>query len=74
MRALFETLRVSTSGYYDWRDRPASKRGQANSVLSESTCQAHRASAETYGMPRIRAELADAGPTNESTPNRLRIG
>ena len=61
VRALCETLKVSTSGYYDWRDRPASKRGQANSVLSESIRRVHRASDQTYGMPRIRAELADAG-------------
>lgn len=61
VRALCETLKVSTSGYYDWRDRPLSKRGQANAVLSESIRQAHRASDETYGMPRIRAELAEAG-------------
>ena len=35
VRALCETLKVSTSGYYDWRDRPLSKRAQANMVLSE---------------------------------------
>ena len=29
--------------------------------MSESIRQAHRASDETYGMPRIRAELADTG-------------
>ncbi|MES2362637.1 MAG: IS3 family transposase [Pseudomonadota bacterium] len=61
VRALCETLKVSTSGYYDWRDRPLSQRGQDNVVLSESIRQAHRASDETYGMPRIRAELVDAG-------------
>ena len=61
VRALCETLQVSTSGYYDWRDRPVSQRGQADVVLSESIRQAHRASDGTYGMPRIRAELADTG-------------
>ena len=30
-------------------------------VLSEHIRRAHRASDETYGMPRIRAELADTG-------------
>ena len=61
VRALCETLKVSTSGYYDWQDRPLSKRRQANAVLSESIRRAHRVSDETYGMPRIRAELADMG-------------
>ena len=61
VRVLCETLNVSTSGYYDWRDRPLNQRGQDNVVLSESIRQAHRASDETYGMPRIRAELADTG-------------
>ena len=35
VRALCETLKVSTSGYHDWRDRPPSKRAQANAVLRE---------------------------------------
>lgn len=61
VRALCETLKVSTSGYYDWRDRPLSKRSKANLSLCERIVQAHQASDETYGMPRIRAELADAG-------------
>ena len=30
-------------------------------ILSERIVQTHQASDETYGMPRIRAELADAG-------------
>ena len=69
VRALCETLKVSTSGCYDWRDRPLSQRRQANTVLSESIRRAHRAGDETYGMPRIRAELADA----DSRASRKRI-
>jgi len=61
VRALCETLKVSTSGYYDWRGRPLSKRAQASMVLSEHIRRAHRASDETYGVPRIRAELTDTG-------------
>ena len=60
VRAQCEMLKVSTSGYYDWRDRPLNKRAQANRVLREHIRRAHLASDETYGMPRIRAELADA--------------
>lgn len=59
--ALCETLKVSTSGYYDWRDRPLSNRAKANVSLCERIVQSHQASDETYGMPRIRAELVDGG-------------
>ena len=61
VRAMCETLQVSTSGYCDWRDRPLSKRARANMGLSEHIRRAHLASGETYGMPRIRAELGDTG-------------
>ena len=40
---------------------PRAKRAKANVSLCERIVQAHQASDETYGMPRIRAELADAG-------------
>lgn len=63
MRCQCETLRVSTSGYYDWLDRRPSKRTQANVSLLQSIRDAHLASDETYGMPRIRSELADTGIT-----------
>ena len=68
VRALCETVKVSTSGYYDWRDRPLSKQGQANAVLTEHIRKAHRASDETYGMPRIRAELAEAAIISSRKP------
>ena len=56
-----KTLRVSYSGYYDWLERPACARAQANVVLLEQIRQAHAASDATYGVPRIQAELADQG-------------
>lgn len=56
-----EVLGVSTSGYYDWFGRSPSKRTQANVTLLQSIREAHTASDATYGMPRIRAELADLG-------------
>ena len=59
-RTLCETLKVSTSGYYDWHNHSLSKRAKANATLLVRIRQAHQASDETYGMPRIRAELADA--------------
>ena len=55
------TLKVSSSGYYGWRDRAPSARAVANHALTERICEVYHASDETYGMPRIRAELRDAG-------------
>ena len=54
-------LRVSASGYYGWRDRAPSARAVANAVLTERIRQVHAASHQTYGMPRVRAELMDEG-------------
>ena len=56
-----KTLKVSASGYYDWQGRPPSKREQANTALTQQIRQTFVASDETYGMPRIRAELFDDG-------------
>jgi putative transposase len=54
-------LGVSPSGYYDWLRRRPSARAVANVVLMEAIRQVHKASDETYGMPRVRAELRAAG-------------
>lgn len=56
-----KTLSVSASGYYGWQGRPVCKRQQANTTLAAKIHEAFVASDETYGMPRIRAELLDAG-------------
>ena len=56
-----DTLAVSKSGYYDWRDRAPAKRAQANITLTEQIKAVHTMSDATYGMLRIRAELADQG-------------
>ena len=54
-------LKISTSGYYDWAGRAPSARCQANAQLLGKIEAIHAASDATYGMPRIRAELADQG-------------
>lgn len=61
VRAMCKALKVSPSGYYDWQHRAPSARNLANQVLTEAIGKAHRDSDETYGMPRIRAELREAG-------------
>jgi putative transposase len=55
------TLQVSKSGFYDWHERAPSKRSTANITLLNQIKEIHAMSDETYGMPRIRAELLDAG-------------
>ena len=54
-------LKVSKSGYYDWQGRAPSARAVANVALLEKVKAIHAMSDATYGMPRIRAELLDAG-------------
>ena len=61
MRGLCQTLKVSASGYYAWRERGPSMREQANAVLAEQIRTIFTASDQTYGMPRIRAELREDG-------------
>ena len=61
VRTLCRVLRVSASGYYEWRDRAPSTRAQANTALMQRIEQVHRASDATYGAPRIHAELAELG-------------
>ncbi len=56
-----KTLQVSPSGYYGWVQRAPSARAVANVVLTERIREAFVASDETYGMPRIRIELNEAG-------------
>lgn len=61
VRSLCHTLRVSTSGYYDWLERAPSARAQANAQLTQRIAQIHQASDATYGAPRIHAELVEQG-------------
>ncbi len=54
-------LGVSRSGYYDWRDRPPSRSSLENATLTSKIREIHRRSRETYGSPRIHAELRALG-------------
>jgi putative transposase len=62
-------LEVSTSGYYAWRSRPASRRAQEDAVLLRRIRTIHAASRETYGVPRVYKELVE----NDETVGRDRI-
>ena len=56
---LTRVLGVSPSGYYARRDRPPSQREEANAILSALIVKIHDHSRQTYGRPRILAELRD---------------
>lgn len=58
---LCRVLRVSRSGYYDWKGRPPSKRERENADLTERIREIHQRSRETYGYPRVHAELRALG-------------
>jgi putative transposase len=58
---LCAALSVSSSGYYDWRDRPISNRDQDNQRLVCQIKQFHQASRAIYGSPRITKDLQEAG-------------
>jgi putative transposase len=64
-------LDVSTSGYYAWRKRPTSQREMANQKLLEAIRKAHKASNETYGSPRIHAEIKGNIPCGLNRVARL---
>jgi len=50
-------LKVSTSGFYDWRSRPASCRDRDDAQLVDTIAAIHTASRQTYGVRRVHAEL-----------------
>lgn len=54
-------LGVGRSGYYAWRQRPVSAQEMANQDLTQQIKDIHQQSHQTYGSPRIQAELADNG-------------
>ena len=61
VRVLCRALGVSPSGYYAWRSRGPSARDRSDAELAEKIRRSHTRSRGTYGVPRIWADLADAG-------------
>ena len=58
---LLSVLDVSTSGYYDWLDRPESCRVASDRSLTAKIRVFHKVSKEIYGSPRIYEDLKEHG-------------
>ena len=56
-----EVLEVSPSGFYDWVDRPESKRRRENRSLTGKIRYYHQQSHEVYGSPKIHKDLLAEG-------------
>ena len=61
IRAMCRVLEVSASGYYAWCSRQKSAREKENEKLQQRIEVIHRQSRQTYGVPRIHAELQQEG-------------
>jgi transposase len=53
IRTMARVLKVSASGYYAWRSRPASARATADADLTRRIRTIHAGSHGTYGAPRV---------------------
>ncbi len=58
---LSRMLRVSSSGYYGWLERPPSERAREEMRLEVEIKAAHRHTRQTYGAERLQHELAEHG-------------
>jgi hypothetical protein len=56
-----EWAEVSTSGYYEWRDRPASATATRRTHLATLIKAIFKHSDQTYGYRRVHAQLVRQG-------------
>lgn len=61
MSVLCQTLEVSVSGYYEWRNRPMSEHARSDAELAEEIRAAYQAHRGFYGSPRLFVELHEQG-------------
>ena len=59
--AMARVLGVSESGFHAWRNRPPSTHAIADTTLLKRIRTIHASSRETYGAPRVHAELRAGG-------------
>src|SRR5690606_4403543 len=61
VRLMCRTLGLSPSGYYAWSERPPAPRTRANEALLVTMRGIYAATKQSYGRPRMYAELRDDG-------------
>lgn len=61
VQRMCRVLGVSSSAYYAWRGRPESRRVREDRRLLVEIKAIHSAKRETYGSPRVHAELKALG-------------
>src|SRR5260370_39231598 len=66
--AMARVLGVSKAGYYAWLHRPPSARAVADRGLMKRIRTIHVTSHETYGVPRVHAELRAGGQKHGRKP------
>ena len=57
VKRMCTVLKVSRSGYYDWKKRPLSAHATRDAELKTLIGEIHQRSRTTYGAPRVHAEL-----------------
>ena len=55
--ACCRVMKVSTSGFYQWKAQPISDRDWDDAVLTNTIVNIHRMSRLSYGSPRVHSEL-----------------
>ncbi len=61
LRSMCRVLKISRSGYYDWRDRPDSRRALEDRYLLTRIRRIHDRSRQTYGTLKTWRALRDEG-------------
>lgn len=61
MTTICQVAGVSRSSFYAWLKRPVSQRAKKNTELTAKLKRLHRESRETYGAPRLTAQLKSEG-------------